>query len=94
MNTVLKFFVRLLLLAAGLVFAVSLLIAMIGLLALWGMRAVWCKLTGRPINPFVMRMGPRAGFDQVFKQAERGASTVRKPQRSGMDDVTDVEPKR
>jgi hypothetical protein len=91
MNTVLKFFVRLLLVAAGLVFAVSLAVAMVGLLALWGVRAVWCKLTGRPINPFVMRMGPRAGFDQVFKQAERGEAIVRKPQRSGMDDVTDVE---
>jgi flagellar biosynthesis protein FlhB len=94
MNTVLKFFVRLLLVAAGLVFAASLLVAMVGLLALWGVRAVWCKLTGQPINPFVMRMNPRTGFDQVFKQAERGASTVRKAQRSGMNDVTDVEPKR
>jgi flagellar biosynthesis protein FlhB len=93
MNSALKFFVRLVLVAAGLVFAVSLIIAMVGLLVLWGVRAVWCKLTGQPINPFVMRMDPRAGFDQVFKQAERG-EPVRKPQRSGMDDVTDVEPKR
>jgi flagellar biosynthesis protein FlhB len=92
MNSVLKFFVRLLL-AAGLVFAASLAVMVLVLIALWGARAVWCKLTGQPINPFVMRMSPRTGFDQVFKQAKRGETAPRKPQRSGMDDVTDVEAK-
>jgi hypothetical protein len=92
MNSVLKFFVRLLLVAAGLVFAASLLIAMVGLLALWGVRALWCKLTGRPINPFVMRMGPRAGFESVLRPSQaKGASASDKLQRRGMDDVTDVE---
>jgi hypothetical protein len=87
MNTVLKFFVRLLLVAAGLVFAASLLIVMVGLLALWGVRAVWCKLTGRPINPFVMRMGPRAGFDRFYQP------NAAQKMRSRNDDVTDVEVK-
>jgi flagellar biosynthesis protein FlhB len=94
MNFVIKFLLRLLFVIAGLVFALSLIFVMVLLLALWVARAVWCKLTGQPINPFVMRMNPRAGFDQVFKQADRGADALQKPQRRGMDDVTDVEIKR
>jgi hypothetical protein len=93
MHIIIRFLVRALLVAAGLVFAASLIVLMLVLLALWCVRALWCKLTGQPVNPFVMRMGPRAGFDQVFRQAERGEATFRKPKRSGMDDVTDVEPK-
>jgi hypothetical protein len=94
MNTVMKFLLRLIFVAAGLVFALSLIFVMLVLLLLWCLRAVWCKLTGQPINPFVMRMNPRAGFDHVFKQAERNDSALQKPQRRGMDDVTDVEIKR
>jgi hypothetical protein len=89
-----KFLLRLLLMAAGLVFALSLLVMMIVLLAFWGLRALWCKLTGRPVNPFVMRMNPRAGFDQVFRQADRYPHTADKPPRRDLQDVTDVEPKR
>jgi flagellar biosynthesis protein FlhB len=94
MHIIIRFLVRILLVVAGLVFAASLMVLMLVLLALWCLRAVWCKLTGQPINPFVMRMNPRAGFDQVFKQAERGERPSIKPKRSGMDDVTDVEQKR
>jgi hypothetical protein len=89
-----KFLFRLLLVVAGLIFALSLLFVMIVLLALWGVRALWCKLTGRPVNPFVMRMNPRAGFDQVFRQADRHGSAAEKPPRRVTEDVTDVEPKR
>lgn len=91
MSIILKFLLRALLLAAGLVFALSLLVVMTVLMALWGVRALWCKLTGQPVNPFAMRMGPRAGFDQVFKQAERGTNSMRKVPVGGMDDVTDVQ---
>lgn len=85
MNIILKFLLRLLLVAAGLVFALSLMVLMTVLMALWCVRALWCKLTGRPINPFVMRMNPRAGFDQFCKPK------ASKPPRSGNDNVTDVE---
>jgi flagellar biosynthesis protein FlhB len=93
MDIIFKFLVRALLVVVGLVFAASLIIVMLVLLVLWSLRAVWCKLTGQPINPFVMRMNPRAGFDRVFKQTERSATTLRKPLSSRMDDVTDVEPR-
>jgi hypothetical protein len=89
-----KFLLRLLFVAAGLIFALSLLILMIVLLALWGLRALWCKLTGQPVNPFVMRVNPRSGFNQVFRQADRRSHHADKPPRRVIDDVTDVEPKR
>jgi hypothetical protein len=88
-----KFLLRLLWLAAGLVFALSLLVMMIVLLAFWGLRALWCKLMGRPVNPFVMRMNPRAGFEHVFKQANRNDEATDRPSRPVIEDVTDVEPK-
>lgn len=96
MQTVFNFLIRVLLLAAGLVFAASLAVVATGLLALWGVRAVWCKLTGQPINPFVVRMRPGAGFDTVFRprQSPQADAPPAKPSRVGMDDVTDVEPKR
>jgi hypothetical protein len=93
MHIVTRFLIRTLLILAGLIFAASLIVLMLVLLALWCLRAVWCKITGQPVNPFVMRMGPRAGFDQVFRQAERGAGAARKTPAGGMDDVTDVEAK-
>jgi hypothetical protein len=89
-----KFLLRLLLVVAGLIFALSLLFVMIVLMALWGLRALWGKLMGRPVNPFVMRMNPRAGFDQVFRQADRHSPAAGKPPRRVIEDVTDVEPKR
>lgn len=84
-----KFLLRVLLVIAGLIFAASLMVMMFVLLIVWGIRALWRKLTGQPVVPFVMRMNPRAGFDQVFRQ---GGATA-KPARRVLDDVTDVEPK-
>ncbi len=67
MNILLKFLLRALFIAAGLIFALSLIVLMCILMVFWGVRALWCKLTGQPVNPFVMRMNPRAGFDQFYK---------------------------
>ncbi len=90
----LKFLLRLLLVIAGLIFAASLMVTMLAMLLVWSVRALWRKVTGQPVTPFVMRMNPRAGFDQVFKQAQRGDRAEAKPPRRALDDVTDVEPKR
>ena len=89
-----NFLLRLILVIAGLIFAASLVVVMLILLAVWSIRAIWCKLTGRPLVPFEMRMNPRAGFEQVFKQAQRHGSDAAAPPRRKLDDVTDVEPKR
>ena len=88
-----NFLLRLILVIAGLIFAASLVVVMLILLAVWSIRAIWCKLTGRPLVPFEMRMNPRAGFEQVFKKAQSQAGDSGKPPRRPLDDVTDVEPK-
>ncbi|NPC56581.1 hypothetical protein [Caenimonas soli] len=71
------FFVRLFLLAAGLVFAASLSVAAALMLAVWGVRAAWARLTGKSTLPFVVR--------------PRRANIVR-PGRAAAD-ISDVEPK-
>ncbi len=95
MQTVFNFFIRVVLLAAGLVFAASLALIAILLLLLWVLCAVWCKLTGQPVNPFVVRMSPSAGFGNIYRsrQAPDSTDTAAKPKRTSMDDVTDVEAK-
>jgi hypothetical protein len=95
MQTVFNFFIRLVLVAAGLVFAASLALMAIVLLVLWCLRAVWCKLTGQPINPFTVRMSPGAGFGNVYRsrQAPDAADAAAKSKRVAADDVTDVEAK-
>jgi flagellar biosynthesis protein FlhB len=85
-----NFLLRVFLVIAGLIFAASLAVVMLILLLAWAVRALWFKLTGRSVSPFVMRMNPRAGFDQVFRQGSRDSGH---PPRRKLDDVTDVEPK-
>ncbi|MFM7332332.1 MAG: hypothetical protein ACKO1L_11855 [Brachymonas sp.] len=88
-----KYLLRFVFVIAGLIFAASLLVAMLVLLLVWSVRALWRKMTGQPISPFVMRMNPRAGFDQVFGRGQQHASASDKPPRRVLDDVTDIEPK-
>ena len=98
MQLIFKFLARLLLVAAGLVFAASLMLFMGVLLALWLVRALWCKLTGKPVNPFAdamrttmqSRMNPRAGFERVFQSAGHQSTKPTKPRD---EDVIDVEVK-
>jgi hypothetical protein len=72
MQTILRLFLRLALLAAGLVIAASVLAMSAVLLALWGARAAWLKLTGRPAAPFVMRFGPRDAFKRAYRAPADG----------------------
>ena len=96
MQGIFNFLIRLVLIVAGLVFAASLALVALLLLVLWAVRALWCKLTGQPVNPFVVRMDPRNGFSRVYRPARPDSAQDMAParvQRMGMDDVTDVEPK-
>jgi hypothetical protein len=96
MSTLLNFLLRVLLLAAGLVFALSLAVAFVLMLMLWSLRTLWGRITGRPVAPFVMRMRPGEGFAHM---ARRGAQPSRTPRADAapagrsLADVTDVEPK-
>jgi|JI6StandDraft_1071083.scaffolds.fasta_scaffold219353_2 hypothetical protein len=97
MGTLFRFVIRLVLLAAGLVFALSLLVAGSLLLLVWGLRRLWARLTGQPVTPFVMRLHPRDGFGAVFRAAGGGPrrrqdEPVASP-RQALGDVTDVQAK-
>ena len=68
----LNFFIRLVFFMLGLVFAASLAVAVLLLAAVWGLRYGWARLTGKPVQPWVMRFDPRGGFDR-FRAAGRPA---------------------
>jgi fatty acid desaturase len=91
-----RFLLRLVLIAAGLVFAASLAVVFGLLFALWCVRAAWAMLTGRPVMPFIVRVDPRGGFERMYRRAEQGSRTPRadavRPVRP-TSDVTDVEPR-
>jgi branched-subunit amino acid ABC-type transport system permease component len=100
LQTVIVFLVRLLLIAAGLVFAALLACLFVLLWAVWSVRALWARLTGRPVHPFVMRTGPRAAFEEMMRRAEAQREPSRTPRADAAGasgrargDVTDVEPK-
>ena len=96
MATVLNFILRLVLLAAALVFAASMAVAFVLMLASWGVRAAWAKLTGRPVVPFIVRIDPRSAFERMYRASERSDRTPRSDagqSRHVVGDVTDVEPK-
>lgn len=106
MHTVLRFLVRLILLATGLVFAAGLALLFVVLLVLAGLRTGWARLSGRPVTPFVFRVDPRAGFGRFYRAGpQRGfprqaspdaPSTPPRPSRvlQRPADVSDVEPRR
>lgn len=85
-----RWLLRLVFIAAGLLFALSLLAAVLLLAAVWALRALWARLTGRPVAPWVMRVDPRAGWQRVYEAGARRAAPSR---RAPPADVTDVEVK-
>ncbi len=98
MNKLFGFLLRLVLIAAGLLFAASLAVVVLLLAALWGLRYLWARLTGQPVLPFVMRVDPRGGFNRMYRARQQGARTDHDgppaaPGRERNVDVTDVEPK-
>ncbi len=96
MPTLLSFFLRLFLIAAGLVFALSLAVAFVLMLALWSLRMLWGRITGRPVAPFVMRFRPGEGFAHMARRSPESSRTPRAdavPAGRAVADVTDVEPK-
>jgi len=90
------FLLRLVVVVAGLVFAASIAFAFVLMLAFWLLRAAWCKLTGRPLMPFVVRFHPRDGFNRMYRRADADSRTPRAdsaPAGRNIADITDVEPK-
>ena len=88
-----KFLSRVILFAAGLVFAASLLLALVLVAMLWALRAGWARITGKPVAPWVMRVNPRAGWQQVYRGGQGAKSEPQARRRDTLQDVTDVEVK-
>ncbi|HEX7890238.1 MAG TPA: hypothetical protein VF522_12835 [Ramlibacter sp.] len=90
---------RVLLLAVGLVAAAVVTVVFVLFMAAWLLRAGWARLTGRPVTPFGMRMGPRSVFEEMMRRAPQPPAS-RTPRadaaavaRGRLADVSDVEPK-
>lgn len=66
-STLIRFVFRAVLLAMGLIFAFSLLCAGALLALLWGLRRMWARLTGRPVQAWVFRVDPRAGWNRFYR---------------------------
>ncbi|MFN7154271.1 MAG: hypothetical protein ACK4OE_11325 [Acidovorax sp.] len=73
----LRFVLRVVVVAIGVVLFLSLLAAVMVLALVWTLRAGWARLTGRPVTPWVMRMDPRSGFSTVFRSSERWSASRR-----------------
>lgn len=82
LSTLARFTIRIVLLAMGLVFALSLLCAAAVLGVFWWLRLLWAKATGRPVQAWVFRIDPRAGWNR-FYQARDPWSAARGPQDAG-----------
>ncbi len=99
MPLILNILLRLVLAAAGLVFAAVVALMLLAVLSVWLLRAAWARLTGRPVAPFIVRMGPRRAFEEMVRRAapSRPSRTPRADAAGGprrpVADVTDVRPK-
>ena len=93
---VIRWVLRLVVLAMGVLFFLSLLAAAAVLAVVWGLRTLWARLTGRPVTPWAMRMDPRTGWSTVYRSTARWtAQRPEQPRRDDRDitDVTDVVPR-
>lgn len=95
LSDILRLVFRLIVVALGLVLAAGVLVLLLALASGWLLRALWAKFTGRPVNPWVMRLSPRDVFNRFSQRrgfdADGGTPGLRRvPQAS---DVTDVEVK-
>ncbi len=88
MTKILRLFLRLALLLAGLVFLTSLLLAALVMLALWLLRSLWAHLTGRPVAPWAFKFDRQAVWERFY----RAPGQVLKSQRDDAD-VIDVQAK-
>lgn len=99
---IVRWTIRLVGLAMGLVFVASLLVVAALMALLWCGRLLWSKLTGRPVAPFAFRTFPQAGWTTVYRNTARwraaapahapaAHSGMRGPAAVMAGDVTDVE---
>ncbi|MDT0138811.1 hypothetical protein [Acidovorax sp. PRC11] len=102
-----RWIVRLAVVAAGAVLFLSLLIVVALLAVVWGARSLWARLTGQPATPWTMRMDPREGWSTVYRSTARWSAAGRRAQAADGEpgalrsaelpgaraDVVDVQPR-
>jgi type IV secretory pathway TrbD component len=100
LKQLMRWVLRLGLLAAALIFLASLLFAASLVLMLWLVRALWAKLTGQPIQPWVFKMHRADLWQRAYRATTPGASGGKPPmdvidaEVTDVTDVTDVRDKR
>jgi hypothetical protein len=90
--SVLRWTIRLVVVAMGGVLFLSLLAAAMVLALVWVLRAGWARLTGKPVTPWVMRMDPRTGFSAAFRSTQRWSAGGRGAPGSAGQDAAQEEP--
>lgn len=96
MATFYSILLRAALMAAGLVFALSLALVVVLATGAWLIGAAWARLTGKRVSPFVMKVNPRKGFEDIYRpqgESRTPRADAVSPLRRDLG-VTDVEPRR
>lgn len=69
LNWAIRWTVRIVMLAVGVVFFLSLLTVAAVLASVWALRMLWAKLTGQPVTPWVMPMGAASSWATMAQRA-------------------------
>lgn len=88
MNAIFGLIVRLLLVAAGLVFAASVFVVAVALAGAWLLRAGWARLTGQRAPAFNVKFTAHRGGESRTPRADSVQPFGRR-----VPDIVDVEPK-
>ena len=102
--TLLRWTVRISLMAVGLVFFLCLLTVAAVFAGVWALRSLWARLTGRPAVAWAMPMSPRSGWQTVYRSGaawmaqgaaprDGAARSERRNLLRGAGDITDVQPR-
>ncbi len=75
MKHILRFFLRIALLLAGVVFLASVLLAAIVLLAFWLLRALWSRMNGRPVARWTFKVDRQAVWDRFYRAPSRNSTS-------------------
>ena len=90
---VIRWVLRLVVLAMGVLFFLSLLAAAAVLALVWGLRALWARLPGRPVTTWVMGIDQSNGWRNENRSTARWKAQRPEPPRRDDHDVTDVVPR-
>ena len=90
LNWAIRWTVRIVMLAVGVVFFLSLLTVAAVLASVWVLRMLWAKLTGQPVTPWVMPMRAASSWASMAQRA--GGFGGMAAQAAAKEDVTPFTP--